>query len=201
MSKSLSPFTKAQLLPQEETLEVLRKKGSLFIGIPKETFFQEKRVCLTPDAVSALVYNGHRVMIESGAGEGANFSDNEYSEAGAEISKDSAKVFSCPIILKVEPPSLEEIKLINPNIGDRQGSSHENEDNELSGKNLNKKPGKWKNDVLIDEMESVPAYKRKGVQIDKEKFNDSSNVSRYSLSDVEDGVILRKNSYLHDKVD
>ena len=114
MAKSLSPFTKAQLLPQEETLEVLRKKGELFIGIPKETYFQEKRVCLTPDAVSALLSHGHRVMIETGAGDGANFSDKDYSEAGAEIVKDTAKVFSCPIILKVEPPSLEEIKLINP---------------------------------------------------------------------------------------
>ena len=68
MSKSLSPFTKEQLLPQEETLEVLKRKGNLFIGIPKETSFQEKRVCLTPDAVSALVNNGHRVLLESGAG-------------------------------------------------------------------------------------------------------------------------------------
>ncbi|MEZ4855948.1 MAG: alanine dehydrogenase [Gelidibacter sp.] len=114
MSKSLSPFTKAQLLPQEETLEIFKKKGDLYIGIPKETYFQEKRVCLTPDAVSALVSNGHRVLIESGAGDGANFKDKNYSEAGAEITKDTAKVFSCPIILKVEPPSLDEIKLINP---------------------------------------------------------------------------------------
>lgn len=114
MSKSLSPFTREQLMPQEETLEVYNKKGSLFIGLPKETHFQEKRVCLTPDAVSALVANGHRVMIESGAGNGAHFTDKEYSEAGAEVTKDRDKVFSCPIILKVEPPSQEEIKLINP---------------------------------------------------------------------------------------
>jgi len=114
MSKSLSPFTKEQLLPQEEMLEVLKRKGNLFIGIPKETSFQEKRVCLTPDAVSALVNNGHRVLFEAGAGEGSNFQDTTYSEAGAEITKDTAKVFSCPILLKVEPPSLDEIKLINP---------------------------------------------------------------------------------------
>jgi alanine dehydrogenase len=114
MSKSLSPFTKEQLLPQEEMIEVHKRKGNLYIGIPKETSFQEKRVCLTPDAVSALVNNGHRVLLESGAGEGANFSDTDYSEAGAKVSKDKAKVFSCPIILKVEPPSFEEIKLINP---------------------------------------------------------------------------------------
>lgn len=114
MGKQFSPFSKQQLLPQEEMLEVLKHKGNLFIGIPKETSFQERRVCLTPDAVSALATNGHRVLLESGAGDGANFSDTDYSEAGAEITKDTAKVFSCPILLKVEPPSLEEIKLINP---------------------------------------------------------------------------------------
>ncbi|MGR7814439.1 alanine dehydrogenase [Lacinutrix undariae] len=114
MNKPISPFTKAQLLPQEETLEIFKKKGNLYIGIPKETHFQEKRICLTPDAVSALVCNGHRVMIESGAGEGANYKDKTYSDAGAEVTKDTAKVFSNPIILKVEPPSLDEIKLINP---------------------------------------------------------------------------------------
>ncbi|GAA3580837.1 alanine dehydrogenase [Snuella lapsa] len=114
MSKAISPFTKQQLIPQEETLEVFKHKGELFIGIPKETAFQEKRVCLTPDAVSALVSNGHRVLVESGAGLGASFSDKDYSEAGAEITKDTAKVFACPMILKVEPPSLEQIKLINP---------------------------------------------------------------------------------------
>lgn len=114
MSKSLSPFTKEQLLPQEEMLEVYKRKGELYIGIPKETAYQEKRVCLTPDAVSALVSNGHKVLIESGAGEGARFSDRDYSEAGAEISKDTAKVFACPMVLKVEPPSLEQIKMLNP---------------------------------------------------------------------------------------
>ncbi|NMH88310.1 alanine dehydrogenase [Flavivirga algicola] len=114
MSKPLSPFTKQQLLPQEETLELLKSKGELFIGIPKETAFQERRVCLTPDAVFALVSNGHKVLLESGAGNGASFSDKDYSEAGAEITKDTAKVYACPMILKVEPPSIEQIKLINP---------------------------------------------------------------------------------------
>ncbi len=114
MSKPLTPFSKAQLLPQEETLEIFKQKSQLFIGIPKETAFQEKRVCLTPDAVSAIVNNGHRVLIESNAGKGANFSDRDYSEAGAEVTKDTAKVYACPMILKVEPPTLEELKLINP---------------------------------------------------------------------------------------
>ena len=114
MSDIKSPFTKAQLIPQEETLEITKEKGELFIGIPKETHFQEKRICLTPDAVAAIVANDHRVLIENGAGEKAGFTDIEYTKAGAELTKDFTKVFGCPIILKVEPPSLDEIALINP---------------------------------------------------------------------------------------
>jgi len=112
--KATSPFSKYDLLPQEETLEIEKQKGELVIGIPKETHYQEKRVCLTPDAVGALTAQGHKFVIETGAGDGANFSDNEYSEAGAKISYDVKEAFGCQIILKVEPPSLDEIKLINP---------------------------------------------------------------------------------------
>ncbi len=114
MTTPTSPFTKEQLLPQEEMIEVARKKGKLFIGLPKETHYQEKRICLTPDAVAALTAHGHRVMLETNAGLGASFTDRDYSEAGAEITNDTSKVFSCPIILKVEPPSIEELALINP---------------------------------------------------------------------------------------
>ncbi|SKB31294.1 alanine dehydrogenase [Salegentibacter holothuriorum] len=114
MGKQVSPFTKEQLIPQEETLEIYKNKGQLFIGIPKETSYQEKRICLSPDAVAAITAHGHRVMIESGAGKWARFSDKDYSNAGAEITKDTKKVFSCPTILKIEPPSIEELDLINP---------------------------------------------------------------------------------------
>ncbi|TBW29328.1 alanine dehydrogenase [Gramella sp. KN1008] len=112
--QQVSPFTKEQLIPQEETLEIYKSKGQLFIGIPKETAYQEKRICLSPDAVAAITAHGHRVMIESGAGKWARFSDKDYSDAGAEITKDTKKVFSCPIILKIEPPSSEELEYINP---------------------------------------------------------------------------------------
>lgn len=110
---SISPFTKQELMPQEEKLEVAKHKSALFIGIPKETSYQEKRICLTPDAVNSLTLQGHRVMIESGAGESSSYSDKEYSDAGGEITKDTAKVFSCPMILKVEPPTLAEIEMLN----------------------------------------------------------------------------------------
>ncbi len=114
MSHQTTPFSRADLLPQEEMLEISSQKSDLFIGIPKETAFQEKRVCLTPDAVSALVNNGHRVLIESGAGLGAKYSDKNYSEAGAEITQDTKKVYNCPMLLKVEPPTIEELEMIKP---------------------------------------------------------------------------------------
>lgn len=109
-----SPFSKEDLIPQPEKVEIKQRKGKLFIGIPKETYFQEKRVCITPDAVQTLVAQGHRVLLESGAGLGAHFSDTDFSEAGAEITKETQKVFACPMVLKVEPPSLDEIELMNP---------------------------------------------------------------------------------------
>jgi alanine dehydrogenase len=112
---SLSPFTKEQLLPQEETLEIAKHRSELFIGIPKETSHQERRICLTPDAVNSLTSHGHRVMVEAGAGESSSYSDKEYSDAGAEVTQDPKKVFSCPMILKVEPASLPEIEMMNQN--------------------------------------------------------------------------------------
>ncbi|MGB5274130.1 MAG: alanine dehydrogenase [Flavobacteriaceae bacterium] len=114
MNQPSSPFSKQQLLPQEETLEILRQKRELFIGIPKENQYQEKRICLTPDAVNAITAHGHRVLIEAGAGVGAHFSDTDYTNAGAEVSRDTKKIFGCPLILKVEPPTLAEIEMLNP---------------------------------------------------------------------------------------
>jgi alanine dehydrogenase len=111
---AITPFSKSQLLPQEEKLEISKQRSDLFIGIPKESSYQERRICLTPDAVNSLVSEGHRVMIESGAGLSASYTDQEFSDAGAEITADTKKVFSCPILLKISPLSTEEIELVNP---------------------------------------------------------------------------------------
>ncbi len=97
-------------MPQEETLEVAKSQQELFIGIPKECTLQENRVALVPAAVSRLVANGHQVIVESGAGKGAHFQDNDYSEAGAKISYSTKEVYEANIIIKVDPPSLEEIE-------------------------------------------------------------------------------------------
>jgi alanine dehydrogenase len=109
-----SPFSKSQLIPQEEKLEIRRKRGQLFIGIPKEDFKIEKRICLTPESVNMLVKAGHKVLMEAGAGTEASYDDKKYSEAGATITHDKEKVFGCPIILKVDPPTINEIRLMKP---------------------------------------------------------------------------------------
>jgi alanine dehydrogenase len=106
-------FAKAAgLMPQEEMLEVARRKSSLYIGIPKEISFQENRVPLVPDAVGLLVANGHDVVVETNAGKAANFHDKDYSDAGAKIAYSTEEVYKADMILKVEPPSLEEIEMM-----------------------------------------------------------------------------------------
>jgi alanine dehydrogenase len=114
MSTHFSPFSKEDLIPQEEKLEIQKQKDEFFIGLPKETFFEERRICLTPDAVSAMTQNGHRIVVESGAGEYANFTDKNYSDAGAKIVYSSKDVFGCSMILKIAPPSLTEISYMKP---------------------------------------------------------------------------------------
>jgi alanine dehydrogenase len=110
----LFSLTKGAYAPQEEMLEVARKKGKLFIGIPKEIAFQENRVALVPDAVALLTNNGHKVVIEAGAGKSANFEDTDYSEAGAEVVYSAAEVYKADVIFKIAPPTIEEIELMTP---------------------------------------------------------------------------------------
>jgi len=106
---------KEKLSTAPEMLEIPRKRQSFSIGIAKETILQENRVALVPVSVAYLVSNGHRVRVESQAGIKCNFSDLEYSEAGAEIVHSNNEVFSCDMILKVAPPTLEELDLFHSN--------------------------------------------------------------------------------------
>jgi alanine dehydrogenase len=100
------------LLPKEEMLEVSKKKGELFIGIPKETSFQENRIALVPEAAALLVNNGHTIMMESKAGQGANFDDKDYSEAGVHIVYSPEEVYKADLILKVAPPTHQELEMM-----------------------------------------------------------------------------------------
>jgi len=105
-------FSSFGILPKEEMLEVKPNFKHLKIGIPKESSFQENRVSLTPDSVGLLVANGHSIIIEKGAGLASDFSDIEYTNKGAELAYSKEDVFKANIILKIEPPTKEELKLM-----------------------------------------------------------------------------------------
>jgi alanine dehydrogenase len=112
-SKELQQSLSREAIPQEEMLEVGKKKGSLMIGIPKEISSQENRISLVPDDVALLVNNGHQIMIETGAGKNAHFEDSDYSEAGAQIVYSPEDVYKADIILKVTPPLLHETNMLH----------------------------------------------------------------------------------------
>jgi NAD(P) transhydrogenase subunit alpha len=77
------------------------------VGVPKETVPGEKRVALIPDTVKRLVDNGFEIVVETGAGTEAGFSDDEYREAGA-ATGDAASALGADVVLKVAPPTTGE---------------------------------------------------------------------------------------------
>lgn len=97
------------LYPEESLLKINSKFKSLFIGIPREIEEYENRLMLTPEGVALLVNNGHEVWVETKAGEYSKYSDREYSDAGAKIVYSTKEVYQADIILKVMPPTLDEI--------------------------------------------------------------------------------------------
>ncbi|MFD2245728.1 alanine dehydrogenase [Pontibacter ruber] len=107
--------TSPALYPKESMLAVEEQRRSLFIGIPKESSFQENRVGLTPDAVKQLTDQGHRIWVESGAGSPSKYSDHEFSEAGARIVYSTDEVYEADIILKIAPPTYDEVDYLRPN--------------------------------------------------------------------------------------
>lgn len=98
--------------PMEGMLDLRPRPSSLLVGIPREHAFQESRVAITPDAAGVLISNGHGVVVEHRAGEGAQFSDQDYSEAGARIVHDPKEVFECAVVAKSAPVSEEELSLL-----------------------------------------------------------------------------------------
>jgi len=117
MQNGFSDFlASGHYIVQEEKLEVSKEKRNFTIGIPCESAHLENRIALVPDAVGLLVQNGHRVIIETEAGKSAHFPDEEFSSLGGEIVFKPHEVFKADVILKVAPPTIEEIDMM----GNRQ---------------------------------------------------------------------------------
>lgn len=108
-------FSNASLLPQEEQLDTAIRRRKISIGIPNDKKNDEKRVALTPEAINQLVEGGNEVILQKGAGAGANYSDKDYAENGAVITESPARVFSADAVIKVAPFTNQEVDYLRGN--------------------------------------------------------------------------------------
>jgi len=102
-------------MPKEEQLETAVRYKRISIGIPCDTRDEEKRIGLTPEAVTLLVESDNEVILQKGAGNGANYSDKDFSESGAVITDSPARVFSSDVIIKVAPFNEKEADYLKGN--------------------------------------------------------------------------------------
>lgn len=102
-------------MPKEEQLETTIRFRRISIGIPCDTKDDEKRVALTPEAISQLVETRNEVVVQKGAGNGANYSDKDYSENGASITDSPARVYSSDVVIKVAPFTEKETDYLKGN--------------------------------------------------------------------------------------
>jgi NAD(P) transhydrogenase subunit alpha len=90
------------------------RRIKLKIGVPKEIAERETRVAIVPSAVSLLKRGGHEVIVESGAGQRANYPDEQYKEAGAVLVEDPKELYrESQVVLKVQAPRESEVELLS----------------------------------------------------------------------------------------
>ncbi len=105
-------FTEGQYETQLEKLVVPQKRNKLVIGIPRENGVDESRVSLVPNSIRTLTGYGHTVMVESGAGEKSNYTDHDYSEAGAIIAYSQEEIYKSQMLIKTSTPTLKELEFL-----------------------------------------------------------------------------------------
>jgi alanine dehydrogenase len=108
-----NPKEQRSLFPEECLLREIASQPRLSIGIPKEDAEVETRLTLTPEGVAIVTEEGHSVYVQRGAGEPMSYSDLQYSEAGAYLVDDASEVFAADIVIKIAPPTLEELNLMH----------------------------------------------------------------------------------------
>lgn len=106
------PKTQKILFPEESLLRELARQPRLTIGLPCENQKVETRLALTPEGVAIVTEEGHRVIVQRGAGLAMSYTDLQYSEAGAEIADSDTEVFGADLVLKITPPTLEQLMLM-----------------------------------------------------------------------------------------
>ena len=87
----------------------------MIVGVPKEIKDHEYRVAMTPGGVHQLMLHSHRVLVETGAGEGSGFSDAQYEQVGAEIVS-AAEAWGAQLVVKVKEPQPAEYEFLRPDL-------------------------------------------------------------------------------------
>ena len=108
-----TPKDQRSLFPEECLLREIARQPRLSIGIPKENSDIETRLALTPEGVTIVTEEGHSVYIQRGAGVPMQYSDLQYSEAGAFIVEAASEVFSADLVLKIAPPTIDELNMMH----------------------------------------------------------------------------------------
>ncbi len=108
-------LTNSSMMPKEQLMETASKTRSISIGIPWEGADDEKRVPITPEATGLLVQHGNEVIIQAGAGSGANYSDHDYSENGAIVTKSLTRIFEADVIVKSAPFNIKDVNQMRGN--------------------------------------------------------------------------------------
>ncbi len=107
-TEKITSFVVKELMVKSEN-----HKASAVIGVPKENRDIDRRVPLTPESVALLVSLGYRVLVQAGTGLSINYSDTYYAESGAEIVETAKEVFQADIVLKILPPTIEEVEMMH----------------------------------------------------------------------------------------
>ena len=107
------PKEQRSLFPEECLLREIASQPRLSIGIPKEDADVETRLALTPEGVAIVTEEGHSIYVQRGSGEPMLYSDLQYSEAGAYMVDDASEVFAADIVLKIAPPTIDELHLMH----------------------------------------------------------------------------------------
>lgn len=108
-----APKERRQLFPEECLIREIAGSARLSIGIPKEDATIETRLALTPEGVSILTEEGHSVYVQRGAGDPMAYTDLQFSEAGAFLVDNQADVYSADMVLKIAPPTRQELEMMH----------------------------------------------------------------------------------------
>lgn len=111
---SQQPKDAKRLFPEECLIREIAGRPRLSIGVPAENPAVETRLPLTPEGVAIIVEEGHSVYIQRNAGHPISYTDMQFSEAGAYLVDSLEEVLSADIVLKITPPSIDELHLMQP---------------------------------------------------------------------------------------